>query len=146
MKKIDEYDELDIFLNRAYWHEYSKKNSSSKLRQLVLNEFITLMKINEISYCFDYLTYQDLKKNKKLKKEVFIDNILIYKKDKNKFLNLIKISAKNNFKIIELSSRKILLIKEQRILEITFTYLPFLFSFETKNPPLIYLSKPSCFS
>ena len=120
------FKSLDFFINKAYWHHNSNSEDFTPIRKEALNNLIQVLTINNVKFYFDGETFQDLISNGEIKNIVYVDKLIINKRNRKSVLRNFK---KHNFSIIKSENKEISILIKNRIIVIKFRKIPFILNF-----------------
>lgn len=130
---ISNFDELDYFLNKAYWHNLKTTKKLNIDSSKTIKSFINFLMIKNIDYFLDGLTFQAFHSKNLFNNERSYECIILKPNQKNNLFTSLGDLINDNFLLIKLSQREVHLIKDKKIIKIKFSYIPFLLNLNSKN-------------
>ncbi len=130
---VTDFDELDYFLNKAYWHNLKTTENLNKDSSSSIKDFINYLINKNIDFFLDDLTFQAFHSKKLFDNERSYECIILKPNERKTILDSLNDLISNQYSLIKLSQRKIHLIKDKKIIKIIFSYAPFLLNLKSKN-------------
>lgn len=131
--KLNKYDYLDYFLNRAYWHNLKTTNSLKKDSSASLKIFINFLKNQNIDFFLDESTFQAFHSKIFFNNERYYESIILKPADRKKLIENLNSIKSSEFFLITNKLRRMHLLKDKKIIKIFFSNIPFLLNLDSKN-------------
>lgn len=132
-KFLSDFDELDYFLNKAYWHNLKTTENLNEDSSSSIKNFVNFLINNNIDFFLDGLTYQAFHSKKLFNNERAYECIILKPSDKKTLIENLNYLISHQYSLIMMSQRKMHFIKDKKIIKIFFSYTPFLFNLKSKN-------------
>tara|TARA_B100000902_G_C27188553_1_gene852663 strand:- start:29 stop:1132 length:1104 start_codon:yes stop_codon:yes gene_type:complete len=133
LNKINEFDELDYFLNKAYWHNLKTKDKLNRDSSSSIKDFLNFLKNKNIDFFLDDLTFQAYHSKNLFDNERSYECIILKPSEKKTVIESLNYLISEQYSLINLSQRKMHFIKDKKIIKIIFSYTPFLLNLKSKN-------------
>tara|TARA_Y100000389_G_scaffold119039_1_gene116215 strand:- start:745 stop:1860 length:1116 start_codon:yes stop_codon:yes gene_type:complete len=130
---VSDYDKLDYFLNKAYWHNLESTENLKKDTSGSIKDFINFLVTKNIDFFLDDLTFQAFHSKKLYNKERTFESIILKPNEKKTIIANLTDLISDGYSLIMFSQRKMHFIKDKKIIKIIFSYTPFLLSLKSKN-------------
>ena len=130
---VSDFDELDYFLNKAYWHNLKTKDNLNKDSSSSIKDFINFLIKNNIDFFLDDLTFQAYHSKNLFDNERSYESIILKPSEKKIIIKNLNNLIGEKYSLINLSQRKMHFIKDKKIIKIIFSYTPFLLNLKSKN-------------